>query len=93
VGITDFIRKQTPHLTGVVVLGFASFCGPFLGVFGPEMRKMARDTTIVNVWMEVVGIVGQSGSVGCVGLFAFMSQAYGKFMEAKDQESMIKRSA
>ena|SRR5712671_7819187 len=91
-GITDFIHKQTPHLTPVLILGGCSFFGPFLGIFSTGMHNLATTKDIPNLWLETLSIVGHSGEVGTLGLFAFMSQAYGRFIKAKEDEKVSSSS-
>src|ERR1044072_1479809 len=85
-GLTELVRRQTPHLTPVLVLGTAAFCAPAFTVFAVECKSMAKDKAIISPWFELCGAVGLSASAGFNGLFLWMNQTWGRYSPAKDEE-------
>jgi hypothetical protein len=86
VGLTDFVKKQTPHFSGVIVLGIAAYCGPMFLTFGIECKAMARNKELVmaNLWIEFAGAIGVSQAAGFNGLFLWMNQSWGRHIKERE---------
>ena len=84
-GLTEFVKKQTPHFSGVVVLGVAAYCGPMFLTFGIECKAMAKNKDLGNFWIEFAAAVGLSQAAGFNGLFLWMNQSWGRHLKERDE--------
>lgn len=85
-GLTEWTKKQTPHLSAVVILGVAAFGGPAGAVLGVECKSMAKDKDIQSPWLELAGAMGAAMSAGFGGLFIWMNQTWGRHLQAREKE-------
>ncbi len=84
-GLTEFVKKQTPHFSGVVVLGIAAYCGPMFLTFGIECKAMTKNKEMSNVWIEFAAALGLSQAAGFNGLFLWMNQSWGRHLKERDE--------
>lgn len=84
-GLTEFIRRETPHLTPVIIDGSIGVLTPALVNFlaGAKTLVAKGDDSLAS-WLL---LLGESGVVALTALGAFRSKAYSDWKESRQQRA------
>jgi len=83
--ITDFIRKETPHLTPVIIDGAIGVLTPTLVFFIAGAKDLVKQHD--DSWASWLLLLGESGVVALTALGAFRSKAYQQWKDHRRQEN------
>lgn len=84
VGLTEFTKIQTPHITPVILLGGCAVLLPLLTVLAASMDALGSMPQVR--WYDVVKVFGLAGVAAISGLQNFMNQTYGRYREDKQKQ-------
>ncbi len=84
--LTDFVSRETRHLTPVIIDGLIWVLVPTLTAFNIGMEKLATQTRVTSAdWCRVIV---ETSIVALTALGSFRSQAYGRWKsESKAREA------
>ena len=81
--LTDFVRRQTVHLTPVIIDGLIWVLVPTLTTLSIGLEKLASQGLVSSYdWFRVLV---QSSIVGLTALGSFRSQAYARWKAERKQ--------
>ena len=85
--ITDFVRKETPHLTPLIVDGAIAVLTPTLVFFlaGAKDLVLKHDDALSSWFL----LLGESGVVALTALGGFRSKAYQQWKDYREQVNKI----
>lgn len=83
-GLTEFSKNQTPHLTPVILLGGCAVLLPALTVLAASMDILGQMQAVR--WYDGLKVVGLVGVAAISGLQNFMNQTYGRYREDKQKQ-------
>lgn len=85
-GLTEWTARNTPHISGVMILGVAAYCAPMLTVLGVECKALSQKRDITNVWLEFAGAFSLAQAAGFNGLFLWMNQSWGRHLKEREEK-------
>lgn len=77
--LTDFVRRETPHLTPVIIDGTIWVAVPTLTAFNAELKRLADKGIVQSYdWFQAFVTVA---IVAITSLGAFRSRSYGRWKD------------